>query len=175
MTTEGDDGANWADVLSRTVPLDHVVPGMEVQIEADATECAAIAARLGEPALHSLRCRFRLLPVAGGAEIVAEGELSARLTRLCGVSLELFETPCTEAFTLLFVPRGAELDGEDPEAPDRLAHDGVAIDLGAATAEQLALALDPYPRNPAAVLPAGVAEPVASPFAALARRRPGKA
>ena len=32
---------------------------------------------------------------------------------------------------------------------------GDSIDLGAALAEQLALALDPYPRKPGAKLPAG--------------------
>ena len=41
------------------------------------------------------------------------------------------------------------------------------IDLGEAAAEQLALALDPYPRAPGAVLEMEE-EPEAAPFAALA-------
>ena len=59
------------------------------------------------------------------------------------------------------------LDAADPPEP---MVDG-AVDLGEAAAEQLALALDPYPRAPGAVfepLPEAEATKV-SPFAALRR------
>ena len=48
---------------------------------------------------------------------------------------------------------------------------GGAADLGEATVEQLALALDPFPRKPGAALPADVTEEVSGPFAALLARR----
>jgi hypothetical protein len=44
------------------------------------------------------------------------------------------------------------------------------LDLGEAVAEQLALALDPYPRVPGAELPEIESDPQERPFAALRRR-----
>ncbi len=41
------------------------------------------------------------------------------------------------------------------------------IDLGEALAEQLALALDPYPRKPGAKLPSEASDDGANPFSAL--------
>ena len=55
---------------------------------------------------------------------------------------------------------------------DVVFHDGAAIELGAAVADTLSLALDPYPRGPnadTALKAAGVlSEERAGPFAALA-------
>jgi uncharacterized metal-binding protein YceD (DUF177 family) len=74
-----------------------------------------------------------------------------------------------------------ELDAEAAEAPEP-APDGW-IDLGELAAEQLGLALDPYPRKPDAAVPAewkaeAAAEPIAperpNPFAVLEKLKPGK-
>jgi hypothetical protein len=51
---------------------------------------------------------------------------------------------------------------------------GAVADLGEALAEQLALALDPYPRAPDAALPPEAEEAPASPFARLAALRGGR-
>ncbi|MGC9269929.1 MAG: DUF177 domain-containing protein, partial [Acidiphilium sp.] len=59
----------------------------------------------------------------------------------------------------------------DPDAPDEIVADGTIIDLGVILVEQLALALDPYPRKAAAALPADQTSHHRSPFAALARLR----
>ena len=86
-----------------------------------------------------------------------------------------------EPFDILFMPEPAgrpedeiELGQEDC---DVVFHDGAAIDLGAAIADTLALALDPYPRSAgaeAALKEAGViTEEQASPFAALAKLKGG--
>jgi hypothetical protein len=60
---------------------------------------------------------------------------------------------------------------------DTMFHDGQAIDLGLAIADTLALALNPYPRGPAAdeaLKAAGVlSEAEAGPFAALAKLKGG--
>ena len=45
------------------------------------------------------------------------------------------------------VPAGQESDDADPEAPDEIGYADGMLDLGEAAAEQLALALDPYPRS----------------------------
>ncbi|MCC6718171.1 MAG: DUF177 domain-containing protein [Acetobacteraceae bacterium] len=154
--------------------------GGEREVVATPAECAAIAQRLQIPAVAALSCRFRLVP-AGDGVVAAEGRLAARVTRECVVTLELFEAELVEAFRLRFVPADAMEEDEDimldPDADDEVPYHGRQIDLGEAAVEQLALALDPYPRMQDAALPApaqpgaatddGAAE---SPFAALARR-----
>jgi uncharacterized metal-binding protein YceD (DUF177 family) len=127
--------------------------GASVQVEANAEECTAIAARLLIPGVSSLQCHWRLDPVVGGA-VLARGALRAAVTQLCIVTVEPFPAEVTEDFTVRFVleDRLSE-EGDDPDEPDELIYDGITLELGEATVEQLALALDPYPRAPGAVLP----------------------
>jgi hypothetical protein len=142
--------------LSRRIPVSRIgAAGMEQTIEATAAECRALAGRLQLPAIASLTCHFHLLPPLRG-QVAVEAELRAELTRICVVSLEPFETVVAERFTLRFVPEGAEQDDIDPESPDEVPYAGDFIDIGEAAAEQLALALDPYPRMPGIELPEDV-------------------
>lgn len=167
--------------LHRPVPVARLRPeGEQRTIEAEPAERVRIAVRLGIPAVGALACRFHLTPGRAG-EVAAEGELEARVVRTCVVTLEDFETTVTERFALRFVPEGsesAEMDTE-PESADEVPYAGGVIDLGEAAVEQLALALDPYPRSPGAMLPGEAQAPDEeqggreSPFASLARlRRP---
>ena len=64
------------------------------------------------------------------------------------VSAEEFPATVTEAFTVRFVPAGTEDDDPDPESVDEIPYAGGRLDLGEAAAEQLALALDPFPHKP---------------------------
>jgi hypothetical protein len=138
--------------LHRPVVVAGIGPaGVEMEVVATAAECAAVAARLEVPAILELACRFRLRRVAEG--VAAEGRLRARLVRTCVVSLEDFEDVVGEEFVLRFVPAGTESEEIDPEAEDEVPYSGGAIDLGEAAVQQLALALDPYPRRPGAELP----------------------
>ena len=174
--------------FSRRIPVARIgAHGMEQAIEASSTERRALAERLGLPAVASLTCRFQLAaPIHG--EIAVEAELRAEVTQVCVVSLEPFEATVAERFALRFVPAGAEAaeaaddDAIDLAAPDELAYAGDAIDIGEAAAEQLALALDPYPRMPGipdialapegeAAVPPDEAPGQPHPFAALARLR----
>ena len=61
----------------------------------------------------------------------------------------------------------------DPEAEDEIPFASGVLDLGEAAAEQLGLALDPYPRQPGVALPELELEldGTPHPFAALAARR----
>jgi hypothetical protein len=71
------------------------------------------------------------------------------------------------------LPAGRE-PADGPDDPDEIeSADGIA-DLGEAVAEQLALALDPYPRAPDAELPPEANDEAAGAFAALAALRRGK-
>jgi uncharacterized metal-binding protein YceD (DUF177 family) len=159
------------------------VLGLEREVIATAEECVAIAVRLRIPAVAALACRFRLVSLGGGV-VAADGVLAARVTQECVVTTDPFEAEVQEAFRVRFVPEDqfVEPDEEDLldlESDDELPYAGTQIDLGEAAVEQLALALDPYPRKPGAALdegdlPADPDDEPTSPFAALARRtRPG--
>jgi hypothetical protein len=139
--------------LHRPVMVGRIGPsGLSVAVEADEAERAALAARMGLPAIASLTCRFALTR-RGQDRIDAVGRLNAQVTQVCVVSLEEFSAEVAEEFTVRFVPEGTESDDPDPDSVDEIPYAGDTIDLGEAAAEQLALALDPYPRRPGAVLP----------------------
>jgi uncharacterized metal-binding protein YceD (DUF177 family) len=133
--------------------------GVEQSVEADPAERLAVAARLDLPAVLSLACRFQVKPAefADRGAFTACGRLTACVVRTCVVTLEDFQTTVQEDFALRFVPEAAGQqtsdDWLDPESVDEIVYRGSAIDLGEVTTEQLALALDPYPRAPGAALP----------------------
>jgi uncharacterized metal-binding protein YceD (DUF177 family) len=163
--------------FSRTVdttrlPRDELVQ----EIAATPAERAALAARFDLVDLARLEARVRLRRLPGGMFRLT-ADLDADATQTCVVTLEPVAARVTERFTLLFgtvADTGEiELDG-DGETVEPLA-DGT-IDLGEAVAQQLSLALDPYPRAPGAAAPAADddapdEERPASPFAALERLR----
>jgi uncharacterized metal-binding protein YceD (DUF177 family) len=155
----------------RPISLDRVgTHGLDLTLEASAPECAALAARMKLPAVHALSCQFHLIRESRDV-VVARGYLRARITQTCVVSLEDFEATVEEGFQVRFVPSGDESDEIDPETDDEIPFEGNQIDLGEAAAEQLGLALDPYPRMPGAELPEAEAEIEPHPFAALAGLR----
>ncbi len=157
--------------LERIVPLDRVsARGTDIVVEATEAERAALARRLAIPAVLQLRCRFRLRRASAGT-VDADGTLEARVLRTSVITLDDFSQDVAEAFQLRFVPAGQEADDEDPDSPDAIPYEGTALDLGEAAAEQLALALDPYPREPGATLSESGNDPAPAPFAALARLR----
>lgn len=159
--------------LHRPVAVERIGQGLVVLVEAGEAERAALAVRLGIPALHAFSCRFELHAASPGGLVLAEGQLSARLDRECVVTLEPFTTAQSDAFAVRFVPEERLSADDDPEAPDEIGYLGGVIDLGEAAAEQLALVLDPYPRSPDAVLPEAAGELEQGAFAALAAlRRP---
>ena len=154
----------------RPVSLERAAAGMTMTVEASPAECAAIATRLLIPSVEALRCEWTLS--ARGAVFDATGSLTAQLHQECVVSLDAFPVAVAERFAVRFVPAGQESeDADDPEQPDELPYDGASLDLGEATVEQLALALDPYPRKPGAVLPEDVSDAADNPFDALAKWR----
>ncbi|MGE0416858.1 MAG: DUF177 domain-containing protein [Acetobacteraceae bacterium] len=157
--------------LHRPIALERIGPnGHDMTIEATAAECAALAARMGLPAVLSLTCAFHL--VRDDRTVLARGHLVARVMQTCVISLEDFEDTIEDRFRVRFVPSGEEEDNDDPDSDDEIPYEGHLIDLGEAAAEQLGLALPPYPRMPGAELPTAEEEEVRNPFAALAALKP---
>ena len=162
-----------APEFSRPLPLGLVGPeGRHEVLEADEAERAALARRFGIPAVESLRAELSLRPDTDGA-VRAEGRLDASVVQSCVVTLEPVAQRVAEAVNFRLLPAGREPRDEADE-PDEIATDGGVADLGEAVAEQLALALDPYPRAPDAALPAEASDAAEHPLAALAKLRGAK-
>ena len=128
------------------------------EIEADARERTAIAERLDVLAVDRLEARIRLIPVEPGRIIRLEGLLHARAVQRCVVSLQPVDAEVKEAFTVVYSRDAAddadaaiEVELDDAASPEPL--HGEHIDIGEAVTQQLALALDPYPRLHGAVPP----------------------
>ena len=154
--------------LHRPVAAERIGPaGLEIEVEANPGELASLTARMGLPGIGALRCRFKLRRIAAGI-IEADGHLAASLTQVCVVSLDEFPTELAESFQVQFVPAGTEDDDPEPDAVDQIPYEAGMIDLGEAAAEQLALALDPYPHKPGATLDKSAGDASPRPFGALA-------
>ena len=158
--------------LHRPIAIERVGPaGLDVTVEASAGRMRRPGAA-DEPAGRAgadLPCSVWNADTAG--TLVAYGHLVARVVQTCVVSLEDFTATVEERFAVRCVPDGAESDDDDPEALDEIAYVDGMLDLGEAAAEQLALALDPYPRAPDAVLPDISDDTQGLPFSALASLR----
>lgn len=166
--------------FSRMVRL--VPERREVILEADAAERAALASRFGILGIAALRAKLRLEPEPGGT-VRGRGRLMAEVTQSCVVTLDPVVQRVDAPLDLRILGEGEVPADEDPDSPDEIESEGGQVDLGEAVAEQLALALDPYPRTPGAELPAldaatgeaeaaeGPARP--NPFAGLAKLREG--
>ncbi|HWT08099.1 MAG TPA: YceD family protein [Roseomonas sp.] len=162
----------------RPVALARIPPeGRRESLRATRAECAALALRFGIPAVNRFAAELELKAEnAGGVAI--EGRISAEVVQDCVITLDPVVQQLNAAVHLRILGPGEEVS-DDPEAPDDIEAPGGVADLGEALAEQLALALDPYPRVPGAVLPEDVApaepeapaEPRPSPFAGLAALR----
>jgi uncharacterized metal-binding protein YceD (DUF177 family) len=146
-------------------------------VRAEPEELEALARADGLPGIPELSAEFKV--ERSGRDLRVRGEVRARVTQECVVTLEPFEVKVVEAVDVRFAmapagPPGAPRAGERmsrrraaavedkrkaPPPPAFPAHeeddppepivDG-RIDLGALAAEFMALGLDPYPRKPGA-------------------------
>ena len=130
--------------------LDRIRDGDRLDLVADAAERAAVAARLDLPALDRLDAHVVLR--REGDSVLASGRIKATLEQRCVATGDPLPVRLDEAFDLRFVPEPKTAGGDEEfelEAGDldTMFHDGLAIDLGTAIGDSLALALDPYPRS----------------------------
>ena len=166
--------------FTHRVPIDRIRDGERIDLVATDAERAAVAERLGLPALDRLEAHAVL--ERDGSTVRAQGRLRAALAQHCVASGEPVPAHVDEAFELLFAPAPSTRPDEEVELGagdlDVVFHDGSAIELGSAIADTLGLVLDPYPRGPnadEALRAAGVlSEEQAGPFAALAKLKGDK-
>lgn len=167
--------------FTRPVRLDTIGAGASVhRVDANPEERAATAARFGLTRIDRLEAHFTLS--RQGQAVRAKGRLSGAVVQPCVATGEPVPATIETDFVLNFVPEptdGADEIEIDAEDLDTIEYSGGSVDLGEAAAETLALALDPYPRSPAAaasLTKAGIlneeeAKIASSPFAALAKRK----
>jgi uncharacterized metal-binding protein YceD (DUF177 family) len=162
-----------------------------VGVSADPKERQALAERFGLLTLRSLSGRGRLKRGSEPGELVLRGRLEADVVQACVISLEPVPVRLRRRVERRYrqieaggsgwkhlQPHGlAELVDDEEEIEAVI---GGVIDLGEAFAEELGLALDPYPRATGAALDADDLAPHVSvgsehgagtPFAALRRLR----
>lgn len=145
------------------------------EIIATAAERAALAKRFQLLALDRLAAQVRLDRLPGACYRLS-ARLSAAVVQACIATLEPVASEVEEDFSVLYgaldETREVVLDSEaEPVEPFS---DG-AVNIGEAVAQQLSLALDPFPRAPGAELRsstlAGLSPSLAQPFAILAKLR----
>lgn len=163
---------DWTHAV-RDVPAD----GLAVTRHATKDEVRAMALALEIPAVEALDAVYRLAPLAGG-RFSLKGNLSARVTQECVVSLEPILSQVSVPLDVIFSPElsapASDLEGslEDLERPDEEPIEHGVVDIGRVVMEELLSGLNPYPRLEGAQFEwsddkdEGAAD---HPFAALAR------
>jgi hypothetical protein len=164
--------------FARPLPLDAIGSDDEVRrtISASAAERAALARRFGLQALEAFDATLTVAR-APADEILTHGHIVADVVQTCVVTLEPVPAHVDERFDVRFTtraevePGARDIGPEDEEPAEPLGGD--VLDIGELAAQQLALALDPWPRLPGAKLPDELVgdTPRDGPFTALARWR----
>ncbi len=148
-----------------------------VDLQSDKQECATIAEFMGLHGIASLRFKGKLVAEDDEGWVLT-GRLTANLTQRCVVTLSPLPVRIDQKIVRHLVPSFSagtiDLDPEDEDEADEF--DDV-IDPGVIALEELALALEPYPRGLESELETTVAAPPGSqpltdealkPFAGLA-------
>ncbi|MGJ3264017.1 MAG: YceD family protein [Salinarimonas sp.] len=155
--------------LSRQVPVDRLpARGEFVRVEATEAERAALAEAFGLAGIQSLVGEYRVTGDIRRASVT--GVVRGTVTQTCTVTLEPFAAEVSEEVDVDYAPASEPTTEEEAalralDPPDEIV-DG-RIDLGALTAEFLALGLDPYPRKPGVEFAPVIEDEGTSPFEKL--------
>jgi uncharacterized metal-binding protein YceD (DUF177 family) len=163
-----------AHEFSRVYATDRLpADGADFRIGAEAGEREALARRFELVALDRLEARGQVIRRTPGGLVEVTGRLSASAIQRCVVTLEPIPSEIEADFQRFFAP-ALEPTAEIEIDPDDILLEpleGEIVDVGEIVAEELSLALDPYPRA-AGAAPGPTAEASErGPFAALAALR----
>lgn len=166
--------------MSPQTEFSHVVRAHEIggtprrlELDSDAAQRTAVAARFGLLALNTLAATVELRREAAGIRLT--GTVTGSGDQACVASGDPVPFRLREPIALLLTdatPDGGEIELSSDDL-DVEPLDGDAIDVGEIAVQTLALGLDPYPRRPGSV--AGIlseedAIAERSPFAVLKGR-----
>ena len=138
--------------LSRPIKI-KALSDQAYEVTASEAERAALARRFDLPEVTALAASVTLTP--DGANILAQGTLTAAWVQHCAVSGEEFPTEHSEAVTFRFVPAKGDFTPDeeielDEDECDEIEYEGDSFDLGEAVAQSFGLAIDPYATGPEA-------------------------
>ena len=119
----------------------------QITLDAGEEERAQLAARFDQLSIGRLTADLILVWLEPGKVLSVSGRFEADVVQTCVITLDPVEAALDEEINLVFA-RDAEESADivDPEDAEPLECD--IIDLGELVAEELSLALDPYPRRP---------------------------
>jgi uncharacterized metal-binding protein YceD (DUF177 family) len=149
-------------------------------ISATAEERSALAARFQLLGIDRLEARVRVRRTRGKLRVRLTGRFTADVIQGCVVTGDPVPGHIEKDFTVIYgdVDEGSEVLIEPEGEADFEPLPKGAIDLGETVAQELAMALDPYPRAPGAGVEAPPAEkpepPRENPFAVLAKLKKTK-
>lgn len=123
------------------------------KLKATPEECAGLAARFGIVSLDQLSAEVTVNVRKKGRLFAVKGQISAKLTQTCVVTLETLHQTVDCPFEVLFSTEEVEQVAENfdiqvmemQDLPE-LIEEGT-IDIGEVVAEQLSLEIDPFPRK----------------------------
>ena len=127
---------------------------MSFDIQASEAECEAMAKSLDILGLSAVEASGSLVRQSKNGQVTLTGRLRATAVQACVVSLDPVEQAIDEEFTVFYTFDPEDLKVEDldkvvgleePDPPELIV--GGRIDLLAMVSEQIALALEPYPRR----------------------------
>lgn len=119
----------------------------KIDLKANQEEKAALARRFGLVSIDSFEAELTLTWLKPGKIMSVNGQISADVTQSCVVTLDPLPATVVEHVEIVFARDSANTaDIIDPNEAELL--EGETLDLGEVVAEELSLALDPYPRHP---------------------------
>lgn len=165
--------------LTMLVHVDRLpAAGQPFRLHANEVERAALAKRFDLAALDRLEAEGRVDPLREVDGVRVSGRLRADVVQSCVVTFEPVAATIDAPFEVLFARQpddGADDEIDvDPNVEDPEPLESDELDVGEIVAQELSLALDPYPRSPSAdrvMTEVEEQEDTAGPFAALGRLR----
>lgn len=132
--------------------------GLNLEIQADSAERSRLAERLGVIELKNLTAKVSVCRTKTG-QYAVNIDFSAEVLQSCVISLETVTSRIHDRFSECFADDGEVAETEvdiDPvgDDPPGAVIDG-RIDVGELVVQYLALAIDPYPRKPGAIVGTG--------------------
>lgn len=138
--------------FSRIVVVEKIpASGLQQKIQAKESEREELAARFGLIELKNLEAELVVYPMRVDQTVNVTGTLAADVVQQCVVTLEPLPQKVEHAFKVIFAVSG---EAETLAGPSDMNEDdwepivNGSIDIGELVAQNLGLALDPYPRKP---------------------------
>jgi hypothetical protein len=133
----------------------------DLDVTATLDECAALARRFDVDGIANLKAQVTLTPFASGNKVALKARFAADVAQTCVVTLAPLTNHAVGEFFAEFVERAFSADSNeiefsvDEDDPPEPIIDG-RIEFGELIAQNLGLAIDPFPRAPGAVFEGAV-------------------